>query len=272
MKNRLGLVVLLLVVADLAVALSLSSDPSALSAYWRASRLALKTLGGLGSLWAALGLRRDDYMARVWGLFALSYFGLVAGDLAVVLDGGLAAPALGTSAARGLALVGANAAGVVGSVLLARAYRAAGIGLPRSLAWTAALLAAIVLSGALVAKPLWQDLTRYVDDANLESAGLAFGELCDAVTLVLLVPVVRFALALRGGRLARAWLTLAAAGGAWILYDLVWAWGGAAGGPDTGTRLVAEVFRTAGCLYWALAGWHHRKALEAGPALSSPRP
>jgi hypothetical protein len=271
-KNRLGLAVLLLVAADLAVGLWLSADAPALAGYWRVSRIALKAIGGLGSLWAALGLRRDDYMAKVWGLFALSYFGLVAGDVAVTIDVGLTAPALGTSSVRGLALVAANAAGLAGSVLLARAYRAAGIGLPRSLAWSAGLLAAIAFSAAMIAKPLWQDLSRYANEANVESAGLAFGELCDAFTLVLLVPVIRFALALRGGRLARAWLTLAAAGAAWILYDLVWAFPGATGLLDTHTRLLAELFRAAGCLCWALAGWHHRKALEAGPELSSPRP
>ncbi len=242
-----AVVVAAILAAHLGVSLGL--PPEHLAAYWDATRVAWKGLAAIACALAALSLRRGDYMRSFWIPLGVAY------ALLAVAEPAVAGAALGDgpvrTALRAVCLVAANALSVLASVVLARAYRAAGLGLPGTWLEAVGYAAAGALSVAIVGPPLLRDAIDAVTVGGAESWASAFGGLADAATFVLLVPVLRFALRIAGGRLAWPWWAFALASLSWLAFDATELVGG-------GAALLSEGFRSAACLLTALAAVYQR--------------
>jgi hypothetical protein len=257
-----ALVVAAILAAHLALSVWLS--PEALAGYQDGARIAWKLLAAIACGLAATSLRRGDYMRSFWVPLGVAYALLAAAEPAV------AGVALGEgpvrTALRAVCLVAANALSVLASVVLARACRAAGLGLASSWLEAVAYAAVGALSVAIVGPPLLRDAIDAVSGGGAESWASAFAGLADAATFVLLVPVLRFALRIAGGRLAWPWWAFALSSLAWLAFDATELAAGRA-------AFASEAFRTAACLLAALAAVYQRELVasaaggEAAPAL-----
>ncbi|HEX9049884.1 MAG TPA: hypothetical protein VF841_05060 [Anaeromyxobacter sp.] len=243
------------------LALSLGLPPEHLPVYRDAARLAWTVLAAVACAAAAASLLRGDYMRSFWIPLGAAYALLAVAEPAVArlaLPGGPVGTAL-----RAAALVAANALSVLASAVLARAYRAAGLELPSSWREAAAYAASGALSVAIVGPPLLRDAIAAVTGGGPESWAGASTGLANAAVLVLLVPVLRSALRLAGGRLAGPWWALALSALAWLAFDATELAGGRA-------ALAGDAFRTLACLLAAVAAVHQRAlvARAGGGALA----
>ncbi len=242
-----ALAVAAVLAAHLAVTLWL--PPELAAGYRDDARLAWKLLAGTACAVAALALRPGDYMRWFWVPLSAAYLLLALAEPAIA--SAASGDALGWTALRALCLVAANALSVLASVVLARAYGAAGLGLGASWRAAGAYAVAIALSAAIVGPAFLRDGADALAGAGTESWASAFGDLADAATFVLLVPVLRFALRIAGGRLAWPWWAFALSSLSWLAFDATELAGGRA-------AFASEAFRTAACLLTALAAIYQR--------------
>jgi hypothetical protein len=235
-------------------------------------------VGLLGTLAAARAFSPGDYQRRVWGAFALAAGLLVVGTALrshwthtsphlPFTDSPLLAP-------RMVVVSAANVVATFALVLLVRTYRQSGLELPAT--WGARALMAL---GAAVALAIVVPQVR----SDVQRAGLGGAELLSAVTslfstvgdfttLVLVVPVLRVAYAMRGGRLAWAWWAVGLSGATWLLYDVrepLSQWVGGAGGAPDALELL-RVTRSLGLSLMGLAGWLQAAAVQAPAAAPAP--
>jgi hypothetical protein len=252
--------------AHLAVSLWLA--PEQVAGYHDATRVVWKLAAAIACALAASSLRRGDYMRGFWIPLGVAYALLAAAEPAV------AGAALGEgpvrTALRAVCLVAANGLSVLASVVLARAYRAAGLGFASSWREAAAYAAVGALTVAIVGPPLLRDAIDAVSGGGAESWASAFAGLADAATFVLLVPVLRFALRIAGGRLAWPWWAFALSSLAWLAFDATELVGGR-------VAFTSEGFRTAACLLAALAAVYQRELVAsargaAAAAVLAPTP
>jgi hypothetical protein len=262
MKKYPALLLVPLVAAAALLAGVLATAPGAERlAFYRWEILVVKALATAGCLWAAFGFRRGDYLQRAWLFLGASYFLLLVIDLFFAPPAHTGATGLTPAVmrVRGAIILVSNASAVVGTFMLARAWSAAGLERPES-ALTRRLLtiivAALVLS--VVGQSIYVDV-RDLAGGNLQGfAGLA-SDVGDLVTLLLIVPVLLTALALRGGVLAWAWLLVAATQLSWLLYDAAGTVGFAL---HVETRPFEELFRTWACTLAFVSGIAQRWAIS----------
>jgi hypothetical protein len=214
----------------------------------------VKAIAAAGAMAAAMRFQRGDYLRLAWVLTASCYALLLLKDVLFGTGSRLLHPFSDSVAwLRGAITLLANAAGVIGAWLLARAWQVAGILLPGSRAtqrmvFGAGLLLALAIAGRATL---------------LDMRGLAAGDpqllvqvasdLGDILSLCLIAPVLLTAIALRGGLLAWPWALTAAAGVSWLFYDAV---GNFAAGSANGValRTVEEVFRLLACGFTCASG------------------
>jgi len=242
---------LVLLVAAAHVAIFGHLGPDALPAYRLWTHVAMKLLATAGCLWAAASLRRGDYMRRFWVPLGASYLLLTLAEDPVT-------SALGRGSAPAAVMLGVlflasgNLLSVYATAVLARSYSQAGLGFERS--WSGKLswaLAAVFATG-VVGFGLQREVLRALAGGGPDAWASALSYLCDAVTFVLLVPVLRFSLRLGASRLGWPWWTYALATVSWLLYDAIEPL------PDLAVGLSisvpSEAFRTMGTLLAGLAG------------------
>ncbi len=246
-----------LVVAAVFVHLAVANAvaPGLLTDYHLGTRVASKLLAAAGALWAVGVLRRGDYMRRFWGPLAAAYALLTLAEVPIssALAGGVPARA---TALRAALVVTGNLLAVVASAVLAYTYRAAGLGLRTSGRVVLAWVAFAAVSAAIVGPGFVRDVRDAFSGGGTESWASATGGLCDATTFVLLVPVLRFAIRLQGGKLAMPWWAFSAASLCWLLFDATAPIAALAGGLQV--NQASEGFRMAACLLTCLAGWYQR--------------
>ncbi len=248
------LIVAAVVVVHLAVFASVG--PEVLDAYRVASRMVFKVAAAGACFWAAGTLSRGDYMRRFWALAGGTFLLLTAAEGAVVrpLLGGAGD---GSALLEAIFLAAGNAVSVAASAVLAYAYRAAGLGNGRPgrarLAWVAAAAIAI----AVPSYGLWTGFERALATGAPGDWASAFSYVADALVFLLLVPVLRFALQLAGGKLARPWWAFAAATLAWLVFDALEPLAALAPGASF-TVISGEAARTLGTLLSALAALFQR--------------
>ena len=232
-------------------------------AFYRYEILAVKALATIGCLYAALAFRRGDYLRRAWLLLGGSYFLLLAIDLFFAPPAHSGATGLSPSVmrVRGAIVLLSNLSAVVGTFMLARAWKATGLERPGSaLARRALGVGVTVVVLAVVGQSIYVDL-RDLAGGNLQGfAGLA-SDVGDLVTLLLIVPVLLTALALRGGVLAWAWLLVSATQLSWLFYDAVGTVGFAFHLEHAQMRPVEELFRTLACTFAFVSGLAQRWAI-----------
>ena len=242
---------LVLLATAVHVAVFARLGPDTLPAYRLWTHVAMKLVATAGCLWAAASLRRGDYMRRFWVPLGVSYFLLtLAEDPITSFLGRGSAPAAVMLGAFFLAF--GNLLSVGATAVLARSYRQAGLGFERSwrgkLSWALAALFAV----GVVGFGLDREASRALAGEGPDAWASAFSYLCDAVTFVLLVPVIRFSIRLGASRLGWPWWTYAAATVAWLLYDAIEPLPELAAGLSI--SLPSETFRTLGTLLAGLAG------------------
>lgn len=217
-----------------------------------------KGLALAGALAAALAFQKGEYLRTAWLLIAGCMALLLLRD-ATLLPIGL--DSLGPqrlAALRGLLVVAANVSQVAGTWMLARAWKRAALALPVSPLGQSLLVGVILLAVLAVTGPgLLRDVGRIgIGDVQaLTGAASAVG---DALSLVLIAPLLLTALALRGGLFGWPYSLLTASYVAWLLYDAAAATGPTLGLDPANVRTVSELFRALGCLFGFSAGLAQR--------------
>ncbi len=264
-----GLLVLLAAAAHLAVYGGLG--PDALPAYRVGSHVAMKLLATAGCLWAATSLRRGDYMRRFWIPIGVSYLLLTLAEDPVtefLCRGSAQAAAL----LGAFLLMGGNLLSVGATAVLARSYRQAGLGFERSWRSKLAWALAVLFAAGVVGFGLQREVSRALAGDGTGAWASAFSYVCDAVTFVLLVPVLRFSIRLGTSRLGWPWWTYALATVSWLLYDAIEPLPELAAGLSI--SMPSEAFRTLGTLLAGLAGVYAaalvRRARAERPAAAPP--
>jgi hypothetical protein len=235
-------------------------------AFYRYEILVVKALATIGCLYAALAFRRGDYLQRAWLFLGASYFLLLLIDLFFAPPAHTGATGFSPAVmrVRGAIVLVSNLSAVVGTFMLARAWSAAGLERPGS-ALSRRLLGVVVSVVVLVVvgQSIYVDV-RDLAGGNLQGfAGLA-SDVGDLITLLLIVPVLLTALALRGGVLAWAWLLVAATQISWLLYDAAGTVGFAFHLEHAHTRPAEELFRTLACTLACVSGIAQRWAIARG--------
>jgi hypothetical protein len=253
-----GVLLVLIVTVHLALSSALPAD--LLPAYHVATRIAGKLAAAGGALWAAGALRGGDYMRRFWIPLGAAYALLTLAEVPIsaALAGGEPARA---AAIRATLIILGNVLSVAASAVAAYAYRVAGIGLGPSRTATLAWIGFGAVSAAIVGPGFAGDAADALRGGGPVAWASAVGGLCDVATFVLLVPVLRFALRLAGGRLALPWWTFALSSLCWLLFDATAPIAALAGGLET--TAASETLRMAACLLTGLAGWFQRDLVAA---------
>lgn len=237
--------------------------PPSMAEGWSAmAGLLFKAAATVEALRAAFALGRSDYMRPYWLAMGAAFGMLALADAPALM--GAAAEAARHHPARFVLLVAGNALSLYGAARLALAVRMAGLGFES--AWRRYLTGAvfIAIAAAVTGEALHRELPLALG-AHPEMWADLFSYLCDGLVFVLMVPVLRFAMHLGGGRLAGIWWALFGANASWLLFDLTGSLGAysAASGP---ALAAGEGFRGLACLLTALAAWHQRDLVASARA------
>jgi len=241
---------------------------SAYDAFLRTEIEMAKAMTLLGSWAAALAFERGAYLRRAWFFIGLCMALLLLRDLTLAPIG-IEQVGVDIALLRGVLVVLANISQILGTWMLARAWRVADLALPGP-RWgqLGMLVASVVMAGVLAGPGVVANGGRLVegDLTVIPSAASALG---DAISLVLIAPLLLTALALRGGLLAWPWALLTTSYLAWLLYDAALVFGPTLGLDNPSVRILSELFRALGCLYGFSGGMAQRLV---GAKLRSVRP
>ncbi len=192
-----------------------------------------KTLAIFGALIAALSFDRGDYLRRAWFLIVANYSFIainvvLAGSAKPMLYGlnavhlpGIAPGSVAAAYIRSIGVIIGNTLGVIGTLLLARAWAVAGLESARSaLRWTV-IAGAIGLALALLAKPAYSDINDLLRERSVGAAISVASDFGDFISFSLIAPMLLTALALRGGMLMWPWALYTGSQFSWMLFDAV---------------------------------------------------
>jgi hypothetical protein len=247
----------------------------ALTSVLTAENEAGKLIAFVGCFAAALAFERGDYLQRAWFTNGACYLLLLAGDATGVpsLAGRLSIHQLGL--AQGTLAVVANAASVVGTWMLARAWSVAGFEDEEDAEARARrrmlFAGAAVLSLAITGWSLVHDARALVGGDLASSVSIA-SDLGDTICLALVAPVMMTALALRGGLLRWPWGLLAASGVAWLVFDAASGIVDASHVGSAGWRVATEGCRALACAWVFSAGMAQRMVVAPDARPSVPPP
>lgn len=264
----------LLVVAHAVAVVVFAADARSVLAAHEVAGWAAALLGVVGTARAVQTFQPGDYLRRVWGLLAAGAALLVVGTALrthwSVVGGGASFSESPLLPWRTAVILAANTVSTWALVLLALTYRRAGLTPPRSWQASAAWALGIVLAAGVALPQVRADVARLSQGWAEQLTGLTSlaSTLADTTTIVLVVPLLRVAYLMRGGRLARVWWLVALSGAAWLVYDArAWLVAYFPGTPAEGLELF-RVMRTVGLAAVGLAGLQQHAALSA----LAPRP
>jgi hypothetical protein len=256
------LVPLAVALVTLAVCLTLL-DPSVRQSVLHRLVQVSKVAGALGCLAAALAFERGDYLRRAFAFQALSLV-LLARDVVLVPLWHLDPTAL--RAVNHAAVLVANVAGAIASILLARAWQASGLDPPgtpaeRRLLGFAALAAALAITGV----PLARNTLAWARGADVAVFVTWVSTLTDATVIALMAPVGWTVIAMRGGLLGWPFALYFASMTCWLLYDVGDTMHQLVQDPALGMRLVAtnDAIRVLACTFVGLSGLAQRLAIRS---------
>jgi hypothetical protein len=184
----------------------------------------VKSFALSGCVAAVTRYQRGDRMRTIWLLFVLDFALLIGKDAVtspvLALGPRLLGPAVAT-ALRILFMVGANLAGTIAWIILARTFRVAGITLALSpTSQRVVVLATIVLSIVIVAWGTLNDVRQLASAGGSETFLHVVSDVADVIGFSLVAPVALAAWSLRGGTLFWPYVYLAACTFTWMLFDM----------------------------------------------------
>ena len=258
-KYRLLVALPLVALALLWIALALVPEAHRATLY-RADVELAKTAALVGCAAAGLRFARGDYLRGAWLLQAQCYLLILANDLFFRAGWGLFGARRWATPASGAVVLVANAAPLVGTVMIARVWRVAGLELAGSPRVRRLVLAATVAI-ALVAGG-WLAVTSARDVLQGQSSALVdlFSTVADIVSFSLIAPFLLTAITLRGGTLAWTWTLFTASLAGWLLFDATLSFGPALLSPSA-AMATRESFRLLACGFGAVAGLAQRFAV-----------
>ncbi len=223
-----------------------------------------KALALLGFAAAALVFEPGDYLRRAWLLLGACTLLLFARDVFAVA----AHPRPGDTLAlviQGVFAVGGNGCSVLGTWMLARTWKVAGLDEGESRSGRGLFIAAIVVAVLVNGWPCVMDL-RALAAGDVAAVVPLSSDVADAVVVVLLASLASTALALRGGVLRWPWAFLTLNGLLWLVFDV--AYGGLTVAHVDPARAHAglEALRTIATLYGFSAGFSQRGVRELASA------
>ncbi|MBJ6765867.1 hypothetical protein JGU66_34365 [Myxococcaceae bacterium JPH2] len=232
------------------------------AAGWSAGLLAV-----FGTVAAAMAFGQGDYLRKVWAGFSSgAILSLVSTALrsywlhAVPDVPFTESPLLPL---RMVVVVLANISTTYALILLAMTYRQSGLQPPSSarthLLWGLMAVAALAVGGP----PLVTEARHLGASSTLTYSAIIViaSTLADMATILLVVPILRVAYMLRGGRLAWVWWAMGISGAVWLAYDArEWLPVVLPGEPTHAMELL-RTLRTSGLALLGLAGWLQRSAL-----------
>jgi hypothetical protein len=233
----------------------------------------VKSLALSGCIAAVLRFQRGDRMRTIWLLFALDFVLLIGKDAVtspvLALGPGLLGPSL-AEALRTTFMLGANLAGTIAWVILARTFHVAGVTMAASPTTQRRLvIATIIVSIAIVGWGTFNDLRQLSHGGN-EALLHVISDIADVIGFSLVAPVALLAWSLRGGSLFWPYLYLTACTFTWMLYDMTDALAVSLHLGVDGRRIWGEVFRCIACGLHFAAGMAQRWAVGLG-AISDER-
>lgn len=274
MKLRL-LAAFPLVLASLFSVVALVAGERGLAAVLTAENETGKIVAAVGCFAAALAFERGDYLRRAWLFSGLCFVLLLFGDLAgqPALAARLGATPLDVT--QGTFAVVANAASVVGTWMLARAWSVSGLedddDAPSRTRRRLLFAGAALLALAVTAWPLVHDL-RALLAGDLGAAVSIASDLGDTICFALVAPVMQTALAMRGGLLRWPWGLLTSSGIAWIVFDAASGVVDALHVSGAHDLVVTEAFRALACGFVLAAGMAQRFVVAPDARLTIPPP
>jgi len=255
--TRAGLVALLAILHALAC---VTLGRSALPSFLLASHLAAKLLAVAGAVAAFASLPRRGGLRSFWGALGAAYLLLALAELPAAEAFPASRSAAGALLASSLLLC-ANGVGVAASALIASELRAPVARGAGSLRRLLLYLLAAAAVGAAIGPGLFAELGRALDGGGVTAWASGASYACDALTFVLLVPVVRRAVALRARAAAAPLWAFTASGSCWLLFSAL----ETLRSPSGATALVpAEGLRTAATLLAGLAGLYQHEVSAGG--------
>jgi hypothetical protein len=232
--------------------------------------LIAKLAAAVGCFLAAAQFDRGDYMRRAWSFMGVTYAILFSNTVlfsgSIQLAGGVL-PERAQLILSGVLVGVANVSTIVGVLLVARTWKAAGMDFQVSNGVkVAAIAGSLVLALGIAGSSALADL-QAVAGGHLESLSDLCSAIGDIASLAVLAPIVLTALSLRGGSLFWPWGMLAAGTFAWVLFDGTATFAGLLHLDPAHVRPLTEAFRVAGCVAYLSAGLFQRAArLEVASA------
>jgi hypothetical protein len=264
MSNKKMLVAIPIIVAGLYLVAQALVPDGARAGFFVVEIALVKLLATIGCFAAASRYRRGEYMGVAWMLIGANYALLFVKDL--LFGRVVHLPGIDPDTAesvRVVFVVTANLAASIGSIMLARVWRVAGIALPGSRAsQRAAGAVAILVAVGIVGWGLWKDL-HSAAGGEKEAIIAVASNLGDVVSFSVIAPLLLTAIAMRGGALAWPWALVTASNVAWLFYDMFWSFELQLGLAQPTLRTIAELWRAVGCALALSAGLAQRWAIRS---------
>jgi hypothetical protein len=242
----------------------------ALPVFMRTEIELVKTLGLIGSWVAAFAFQRGDYLRKAWFLIGACFAFLLLRDLTVILPGPFEPLGpRGIDVLRGILVVAGNVVQVIGTWLLARAWKVASISLPGSRRGQRLVLAVVVALSLAFAGPAVVASVQKVAAGDLSAVSGAASALGDTFGLCFIAPLLLTALALRGGAIGGPWALLTSANLGWLFYDAALVLGPHLGLTPVGVRGTSELFRAMACMLGFSAGLAQKAVVDRLSALAA---
>jgi hypothetical protein len=221
---------------------------------------ASKALALLGFAAAAFLFEPGEYLRRAWLLLGACTLLLFARDVFAMSThpGPGDTPAL---VVQGAFAIGGNGCSVLGTWMLARTWKVAGLDEGPSRGRHALLFAAVAVAALVNGWPVVTDV-RALAGGDVFALVPLSSDLADAIVIVLLAPLAATALALRGGVLRWPWAFLTVSGLLWLVFDVAYAGLTAAHVGPAGAHAVLDALRTIATLYGFSAGLSQRNVRE----------
>lgn len=247
-------------------------DPSLLAGTYSAWAMACYLWATGGTLVCATTFAPGEPMRPGWLLISASYAVLLPARLLAgpstrgLAEGAMRAPVL--VSALGVA---SAALGVVGFLVLARAWRDSGLDQTSRASRVVLRLLALVVALALAGPDLVAQFPAATRGDPVAITDV-ITDLLDGALFVVAVPVLRAALALGGGLVAWPWALLTLSLLAWLGFDAAVIWGESAGLTARSARALEEAMRSLGSCAAFAAGVAQRWVMQRPPGSAEEPP